>query len=57
MAFFVIGAYALRIYFGFLSRVLAGGHFDCSRNNSLAQMMASFSISRWWPSGSLRRPE
>lgn len=44
LSFGAIGLYALYIYFGFLSRVLVGGHFDCSHNNSLSQMLVTFAF-------------
>lgn len=44
VAFLVIGAYAFRLLGGFLGRVLAGGTFDCSKNNSFAQLLPAFAL-------------
>lgn len=40
LAFLSIGILALRIFVGFFSRILANPEFDCSHNNSLAQLKA-----------------
>ncbi len=40
IAFLLVGVLAARIYVDFLSRVLANPEFDCSHNNSLAQLKA-----------------
>ncbi len=44
LAFAAIGAYALRIFIGFFSRVLTEGGFNCAKNNSLGQMLAVFAL-------------
>lgn len=44
LAFLAIGAWALYIYADFKARVFVNGHFDCARNNSLAQMLAVFAL-------------
>ena len=44
IAFGVTGWFAARIFIGFMSRVLVTGHFDCSRNNNLSQMLAIFAF-------------
>ncbi len=44
MAFGITGWFAARIFIGFMSRVLVTGHFDCSRNNNLSQMLAIFAF-------------
>ena len=43
-AFAITGWFAARIFLGFMSRVLVTGHFDCSRNNNLSQMLAIFAF-------------
>lgn len=43
-AFAITGWFAARIFIGFMSRVLVTGHFDCSRNNNLSQMLAIFAF-------------
>ena len=45
IAFLTIGAYALRIFTDFLSRVLTTGGFDCAKNNSFGQMLSVFAFS------------
>ncbi len=40
LAFLSVGILALRIFLGFFSRILANPEFDCSYNNSLAQLKA-----------------
>ncbi|QTR49428.1 TsoY family (seleno)protein [Candidatus Thiothrix anitrata] len=44
LAFAVTGWFAARIFIGFMTRVLVTGHFDCSRNNNLSQMLAIFAF-------------
>lgn len=44
IAFGVIGIYALRIFGDFFGRILSSGGFDCSKNNSLSQMLAVFAF-------------
>ncbi|MBF0586390.1 hypothetical protein INT08_04265 [Prosthecochloris sp. N3] len=44
-AFLAIGVYASSIFLLFFSRVIAKGHFDCERNNSLSQMLSIFAFS------------
>lgn len=45
IAFGAIGVYAMWIFIRFFSRILVTGHFDCSRNNNLSQMLAIFAFS------------
>lgn len=44
LAFAITGWYAIRIFIGFMSRVLVTGNFDCGRNNNLSQMLAIFAL-------------
>jgi len=44
LAFAAIGVYALRIFGDFFGRILTSGGFDCSKNNSLSQMLAVFAF-------------
>lgn len=44
-AFLLIGIHALRVYLAFFTRVLTEGGFDCSKNNSLGQMISVFAFS------------
>ena len=44
-AFLAVGVYALVIFTHFMGRILATGQFDCSKNNSLGQMVAVFAFS------------
>jgi hypothetical protein len=44
LGFLAIGAYALRIYTRYFSRVIGGGEFDFNDNNSLGQMVAVFAF-------------
>jgi len=44
VAFGIAGWFAARIFIEFMSRVLVTGHFDCSRNNNLSQMLAIFAF-------------
>jgi len=43
--FLVVGIYALRIFLEFFSRSLATGKLDCSKNNSLSQLITVFAFS------------
>ncbi len=45
LAFLLIGIYAGVIFQTFFTRVLAYGHFDCEKNNSLSQMLSIFAFS------------
>lgn len=45
VGFGVIGYYALKIFSDFMVNALVHGHFDCEKNNSLAQMLSVFSLS------------
>lgn len=45
VGFAVIGYFALKIFSGFMVNALVHGHFDCEKNNSLAQMLSVFSLS------------
>lgn len=45
LAFGAIGVYAIHIFLEFFSRVIATGHFDCEKNNSLSQMLSIFAFS------------
>ncbi|SNZ06929.1 TsoY family (seleno)protein [Cohaesibacter gelatinilyticus] len=45
VGFLVIGYFALKIFTGFMVNALVHGHFDCEKNNSLAQMLSVFSLS------------
>ncbi|HED30635.1 MAG TPA: hypothetical protein ENN50_02865 [Prosthecochloris aestuarii] len=45
VAFTAVGVYAGLIFLRFFSRVIALGHFDCERNNSLSQMLSIFAFS------------
>ena len=44
VGFSVIGYFALKIFSGFMVNALVHGHFDCEKNNSLAQMLSVFSL-------------
>ena len=44
LAFGAVGALALYIFLDFFGRVLSKGHFDCTRNNNLSQMLAIFAF-------------
>lgn len=44
LGFAITGYFAVKIFFGFFARALADGNFDCSRNNSLGQMLAVFAF-------------
>jgi hypothetical protein len=44
LGFLAVGAYALKIYTRFLTRVLVKGSFDFVENNSLEQMIAVFAF-------------
>lgn len=43
-AFGAVGILALRTYLDIFGRALATGHFDCTRNNHLSQLQASFTF-------------
>jgi hypothetical protein len=45
LAFLTVGIWALRLLGDFFGRVLAGGGFDCTLNNSFAQLLPSFAFS------------
>lgn len=45
LAFLSIGVYAVNIFITFFARVIAFGHFDCAKNNSLSQMLSIFAFS------------
>ncbi len=40
----IIGVAAMRIFLDLFGRALAGGHFDCTRNNNLSQLQAAFTF-------------
>ncbi|WP_020395084.1 TsoY family (seleno)protein [Thiolinea disciformis] len=44
LAFAITGFYALKILLRFMARALSTGTFDCSRNNSLSQLLAVFAL-------------
>lgn len=44
IAFLAIGAWALRLYGGFLGRVLAEGGFNCAANNNFGQILPAFAL-------------
>jgi len=44
-AFLAIGAWALALLRDFWGRILATGGFDCTRNNSFAQLLPAFALS------------
>ena len=43
-AFLLVGVWALRLLGGFYGRVLVEGGFDCTRNNSFAQLLPAFAL-------------
>lgn len=43
-AFLLVGVLALRTFTDIFGRVLANGHFDCTRNNNLTQLLAAFAF-------------
>lgn len=45
VGFLTIGYFAMKIFTGFMVNALVHGHFDCEKNNSLAQMLSVFSLS------------
>jgi len=45
VGFIVVGVYALRLMGDFLGRVMTIGGFDCTKNNSFAQMLPAFALS------------
>lgn len=44
LAFGITGFYALKILLSFMTRALTTGSFDCTRNNSLSQLLAVFTL-------------
>ena len=44
IAFAIVGVYATRIFLRFFTRVVTEGGFECSRNNSLSQMLPAFAF-------------
>ena len=44
IAFVVVGIYAFRLLGDFFGRVMTIGGFDCSKNNSFAQMLPAFAL-------------
>jgi len=44
IAFLIVGAWSLRLAADFWGRILTAGGFDCSRNNSFAQLLPSFTF-------------
>lgn len=40
----IIGIVALRLFLDLFGRALAGGHFDCTRNNNLTQLQAAMTF-------------
>ncbi len=44
LGFTITGAFALKIFIVFMTRILASGDFDCTSNNNLAQMVAVFAF-------------
>ncbi len=44
VAFLAVGVWALRLLGDFYGRVLTTGGFDCTRNNSFAQMLPAFAL-------------
>ncbi|OAN36359.1 hypothetical protein A6A03_06250 [Chloroflexus islandicus] len=43
-AFFAVGVLALRTFADIFGRAIANGHFDCTRNNNLTQLLAAFAF-------------
>ncbi|ABY33533.1 MAG TPA: hypothetical protein DEF43_08345 [Chloroflexus aurantiacus] len=43
-AFLLVGVLALRTFADIFGRALANGHFDCTRNNNLTQLLAAFAF-------------
>lgn len=43
-AFLAVGVLALRTFADIFGRAIANGHFDCTRNNNLSQMVAAFAF-------------
>ncbi len=43
-AFVAVGVLAMRTFSDIFGRALANGHFDCTRNNNLTQLLASFAF-------------
>jgi len=44
VAFLAIGAYAFKLYGGFLGRVLTEGGFNCAANNNFGQILPAFAF-------------
>jgi hypothetical protein len=44
LVFTGLGVYAFRIFYGFFSRNLSTGGFDCANNNNLSQMLSIFAF-------------
>ena len=44
IAFLAIGAYAFKLYGGFLGRVLTEGGFNCAANNNFGQILPAFAF-------------
>ena len=44
VAFGITGVFALKILMSFMARALSTGSFDCTRNNSLSQLLAVFAL-------------
>ncbi len=44
IAFAGIGAYAMKLFSGFMTQMIVEGGFDCAKNNSLAQMLSVFAF-------------
>jgi hypothetical protein len=44
VAFLAIGAYAFKLYGGFLGRVLTEGGFNCAANNNFGQVLPAFAF-------------
>lgn len=44
LAFGITGVFALKILMNFMARALSTGSFDCTRNNSLSQLLAVFAL-------------
>ncbi|PLX40928.1 MAG: hypothetical protein C0605_05980 [Hyphomicrobiales bacterium] len=45
VAFGATAVYAVLVFLEYFSRILVTGHFDCEKNNSLAQMLSIFAFS------------
>lgn len=42
--FAAIGIYAMKLFVGFITRMIVEGGFDCTKNNSLSQMLSVFAF-------------